>query len=123
MSTFKPKTLKQVMEDVGVTAVDLHEKGTADRKMVGKYSSGKAIPRFDTALKLCADLGISPKSLALLLRLDVSDVPDDVTSSVGEDITQEEALTILAASMGYSVTPNPQDPDHDSDTGTTTDLE
>lgn len=104
MGTFKPKTLKQVIEDKESSATQLASQKIADRKMLTKYSNGESIPRFDTALKLCSALQLSPKTLGTILGLDISGVPDDASSDIS-DHRVLEAFEHLASVLGFSVVP------------------
>lgn len=47
-------------------------------RIIGHWESGEKVPRFDRAVALARELGVSLKTLARSMHLDVSDVLDDV---------------------------------------------
>ena len=70
-------TLKNLIEAAGTTQRDLSRKINAAEVTVNSWASGKKTPRFDNAIALAKELGVSLKTLAKAMRLDVTGVPDD----------------------------------------------
>ncbi len=71
-------TLKSLREAAGLTQPELSQKINCGIRIISHWENGNKIPRFDNAITLARELGISLKTLAKAINLDVSDIPDDV---------------------------------------------
>jgi transcriptional regulator with XRE-family HTH domain len=107
MST-KPKNLKQVLKDKGFTETELIEREVLSKSLLSRWQSGVSVPKLDTAIRFCSEVGLSLKGLANAIGLDTSGVPDDIPDSLGE-ATPHHLLKLLAAALGYSVVPITED--------------
>lgn len=70
-------TLKQLIEDANTTQRELSKRTGIAEVTINSWVAGKYIPRLDNALVLCRELGVSLKTLALSLGLDITGIPDD----------------------------------------------
>lgn len=61
------KTQRQVAQSLGVTELS-----------VNNWATRRKVPRADHFLKLCRELKVSPKRLAVAMQLDVKEIPDDL---------------------------------------------
>jgi hypothetical protein len=52
-------------------------------RIIGDWERGEALPRLDRAVSLASELGVSMKTLAKAMHIDVSRLPDD--EPPGED--------------------------------------
>lgn len=73
----EPATLKSLLESANLTEPELSRRMGVGIRIVGHWKRGSKIPRFDNAISLARELGVSLKTLAKSMRLDVSDIPDD----------------------------------------------
>ncbi len=105
----KPKSLKQVLKEKGYTETELVKKGVLSIKLLARWQSGVSVPKMDTAIRFCSEVGISLKGLADAIGLDTTGVPDDIPESL-EALTPHQLLTLLASALGYSVVPAPDTP-------------
>jgi transcriptional regulator with XRE-family HTH domain len=80
VSTKEDLTLKSLIEDAGYTQRDFAKTLGLALSTVTFYISGEKLPRIDRFFEMCKTLGVSPKTLAQSMGLDVSDVPDDISS-------------------------------------------
>ena len=48
-------------------------------KSISDWENGRKLPRFDRAVLLAIELGVSLKTLAAALDLEIEKVPDDIT--------------------------------------------
>ncbi len=60
----------------------LLSRNTSDRigvgiRIISEWESGRKIPRFDNAVKLARELGVSLKVLAQVMQINVDGVADD----------------------------------------------
>lgn len=62
--------------------------GVSDRN-IRDWEGGASIPRLDRAIALARELGVSLKTLAKAMRLDVTGVPDDVPPTPTRSHTTE----------------------------------
>jgi transcriptional regulator with XRE-family HTH domain len=46
-------------------------------RIIGDWESGRKLPRFDNAVALARELGVSLKFLAKVMQINVEGVPDD----------------------------------------------
>jgi transcriptional regulator with XRE-family HTH domain len=70
-------TLKALRESVNLTQPELSRRINVGIRIISDWESGRKIPRFDNAVALAKELGISLKVLAKVMGLDSSKVPDD----------------------------------------------
>lgn len=70
-------TLKALRESVNLTQPELSRRINVGIRIISDWESGRKIPRFDNAVALARELGISLKVLAKAMGLDASKVPDD----------------------------------------------
>ena len=56
---------------------DLGRRMNLSYRTIAEWESGRKIPRFDNAIALARELGVSLKTLAKAMQLDVSGVHDD----------------------------------------------
>lgn len=70
-------TLKNLIEAAGTTQRQLGRDIGIAEVTINTWVAGKKIPRFDNAIALARELGVSLKTLAKAMRLDVSGIPDD----------------------------------------------
>ena len=74
------QTLKSLRESANLTQPELSRRINVGIRIISDWESGKKVPRFDNAIALAGELGISLKVLAKAMGLDVSKVPDDEAS-------------------------------------------
>jgi transcriptional regulator with XRE-family HTH domain len=77
-------TLKTLREGSGMTQGELGKKLGLSYRAIAEWESGRKIPRFDNAVALARELGVSLKVLARAMQIEVEGVPDDETPSGGE---------------------------------------
>ena len=70
-------TLKALREAAEVTQPELSRRMNVGIRIIGDWERGQSFPRFDRAIALARELGVSLKSLAKSMQLDVSKLPDD----------------------------------------------
>lgn len=70
-------TLKSLRESAELTQPELSRKLSVGIRIVSYWESGAKVPRFDHAIALARELGVSLKTLAKSMQLDVDNVPDD----------------------------------------------
>ncbi|MEB3181724.1 MAG: helix-turn-helix transcriptional regulator [Nostocaceae cyanobacterium] len=70
-------TLKSLRENLDLTQEELSRRLNLSFRTVGDWETGKKIPRFDNAIALARELGVSLKILAKAFRLDTEGVLDD----------------------------------------------
>lgn len=75
--TFDQPTLKSLRESAELTQPELSRRMNVGIRIIGDWERGQSVPRFDRAIALARELGVSLKTLAKSMHLDVSDVPDD----------------------------------------------
>jgi transcriptional regulator with XRE-family HTH domain len=73
----EPLTLKSFRENAQLTQPELSRRMNVGIRIIGDWERGKRIPRFDNAISLARELGVSLKTLARSMDLDVSGIPDD----------------------------------------------
>jgi transcriptional regulator with XRE-family HTH domain len=74
-------TLKTLRESAELTQPELSRRMNVGIRIIGYWESGTKTPSFDRAIALARELGVSLKTLAKSMRMDVSGVPDDCTHS------------------------------------------
>ncbi len=70
-------TLKKLRERVNLTQSELSDRIGVGIRIIGDWESGRKLPRFDNAVALARELGISLKVLAKAMQINVEGVPDD----------------------------------------------
>lgn len=70
-------TLKSLRESLGLTQGELGSKIGLTYRAIAEWESGRKLPRFDNAVALARELGVSLKVLATAMQLNVDGVPDD----------------------------------------------
>ena len=70
-------TLKKLREKVNLTQPELSDRIGVGIRIIGDWESGRKLPRFDNAVALAGELGVSLKVLAKVMGLDVSKIPND----------------------------------------------
>lgn len=70
-------TLKTLREGIELSQEGLAQKLHISWRTVSDWERGNKTPRFDNAIALARELGVSLKTLARAMNLDVSGVPDD----------------------------------------------
>lgn len=70
-------TLKTLRERVNLTQPELSNRIGVGIRIIGDWESGRKIPRFDNAIALARELGVSLKVLARAMQINVEGVPDD----------------------------------------------
>jgi transcriptional regulator with XRE-family HTH domain len=70
-------TLKALRESVQLTQPELSRRMNVGIRIIGDWERGARTPRFDNALLLARELGVSLKTLARAMRFDVTGIPDD----------------------------------------------
>ena len=71
-------TLKKLRQDLGYSQEDLGRRIGCSFRSIAEWEAGRQVPRLDNALALARELGVSLKTLADVMRLDIRGVPDDV---------------------------------------------
>lgn len=71
-------TLKTLREHRQLTQDEISDLLGVSRQMISYWETRRKIPRFDNAIALAAELGVSLKTLARSMGLDVTGIPDDV---------------------------------------------
>ncbi len=75
--TYHPLTLKQLIAKSNITQRDLAKRTGISERAINEWVAGKYIPRLDNAIVVSRELGVSLKTLALSLGLDITGIPDD----------------------------------------------
>ena len=70
-------SLKTLRESVGLTQPELSKRLNVGIRSVVAWERGEYVPGFERAIALAKELGVSLKTLAKAMQLDVSEVPDD----------------------------------------------
>lgn len=70
-------TLKTLRESKELTQPELSRRLNVGIRIIGHWESGTKLPRFDNAIALARELGVSLKTLAKAMQMDVTGVPDD----------------------------------------------
>lgn len=70
-------TLKTLRESAGFTQPELSRRINSGIKTIGDWERGAYTPSFERAIALSRELGVSLKTLAKSMRMDLSGVPDD----------------------------------------------
>ena len=70
-------TLKSLRESAELTQPELSRRMNVGIRIIGYWESGSKVPSFDRAIALARELGVSLKTLAKSMKMDVSGVPDE----------------------------------------------
>lgn len=70
-------TLKALRDAAELTQPELSRRMNVGIRIIGDWERGQSFPRFDRAIALARELGVSLKILAKSMQLDVSKLPDD----------------------------------------------
>ena len=70
-------TLKALREAAELTQPELSRRMNVGIRIIGDWERGQSFPRFDRAIALARELGVSLKALAKSMQLDASKLPDD----------------------------------------------
>ncbi len=70
-------TLKKLRERVNLTQPELSDRIGVGIRIISDWESGRKLPRFDNAVALARELGISLKVLAKAMQINVEGVPDE----------------------------------------------
>jgi transcriptional regulator with XRE-family HTH domain len=70
-------TLKKLRERANLTQPELSDRMNVGIRIIGEWESGRKLPRFDNAVALARELGVSLKVLATAMQISVEGVPDD----------------------------------------------
>ena len=70
-------TLKTLRQELELSQEELGRRLNLSYRTIAEWESRRNIPRFDNAIALARELGVSLKVLAKAMRLDVSGIPDD----------------------------------------------
>ncbi|MEG4198595.1 helix-turn-helix transcriptional regulator [Microcoleus sp. Pol12A5] len=73
----EPETLKTLRQHLEISQEELSRRLNLSFRTVGDWETGKKTPRFDNATTLSRELGVSLKTLAKAMHIDVTGVPDD----------------------------------------------
>lgn len=71
------QTLQQLITSAGTTQAKIAQNLGVSTNTVNAWLMRRKVPRADNFLALCRELNLSPKRLAMLLRLDIAGIPDD----------------------------------------------
>lgn len=72
-----PPTLKALRERAKLTQPELKARIGVGTRIISEWENGRKIPRFDNAVALARELGVSLKVLAKVMQINVEGVPDD----------------------------------------------
>jgi transcriptional regulator with XRE-family HTH domain len=70
-------TLKTLRERVNLTQPELSNRIGVGIRIISDWESGRKVPRFDNAVALARELGVSLKVLAKVMQINVEGVADD----------------------------------------------
>lgn len=89
-------TLKTLRDSAGLTQPELSRRLNVNTRAVAAWERGEYVPGFDRAIALAKELGVSLKTLAKAMRLDVSGLPDDkpVTKIQRSEYSKPSPMTV-----------------------------
>jgi len=73
----EPETLKTLRQNLQLTQEELSRRLDLSFRTVGDWETGKKLPRFDNAATLSRELGVSLRTLAKAMHINVAGVPGD----------------------------------------------
>ena len=77
--------MKSLRESAELTQPELSRRMNVGIRIIGYWESGFKVPSFDRAIALARELGVSLKTLAKSMRMDVSGVPNDEVTRLDQD--------------------------------------
>lgn len=77
----KEQTLKSLRNQLDISQEELARRLNLSFRTIGEWEGGRKVPRFDNAIALARELGVSLKTLASAMQLNVEGVPDDLVAS------------------------------------------
>lgn len=75
-------TLKSLRNNLDISQEQLARRLNLSFRTIGEWEGGKKVPRFDNALALARELGVSLKTLAKVMKLDIEGIPDDISPTL-----------------------------------------
>ena len=78
MNSKEQPSLKSLRETANLTQPELSRRMNVGIRIIGDWERGESIPRFDRAVALARELGVSLKVLAKSMGIDVADLLNDV---------------------------------------------
>jgi len=84
----KPETIQEAIQLAEATQEQLARNLGVSLNTVNSWVNCRKMPRADNFFALCRELKLSPKTVARLLGIDISNIPDDIPlirSPSGED--------------------------------------
>jgi transcriptional regulator with XRE-family HTH domain len=75
--TEQDPTLKSLRNSLDISQEELARRLNLSFRTIGEWEGGKKMPRFDNAIALARELGVSLKTLAKVMGLDIEGIPDD----------------------------------------------
>ncbi len=79
-SEVKLRTLKALIKEASLTQRSLSQKTGIAEVTINSWVAGKYMPKLDNAVVMAKALGVSLKTLSESLGIDVSGLPDDISS-------------------------------------------
>jgi transcriptional regulator with XRE-family HTH domain len=77
MKSNEQPTLKSLRERANLTQPELSRRMNVGIRIIGDWERGESIPRFDRAVALARELGVSLKVLAKTMGIDAADLVND----------------------------------------------
>ncbi|MCC3412041.1 MAG: helix-turn-helix transcriptional regulator [Microcoleus sp. PH2017_29_MFU_D_A] len=74
----KPETIQEAIQLAEATQEQLARNLGVSLNTVNSWVNCRKMPRADNFFALCRELKLSPKTVARLLRIDISNIPDDI---------------------------------------------
>ena len=72
----KPVTLRGLRKSAGLSQTQVAERIKIAQRTVSQYEAGDFFPSFDKACALAREYGVSLKTLAKAMQIDVTRIPD-----------------------------------------------
>jgi transcriptional regulator with XRE-family HTH domain len=73
----EPQTLKELRDKAQLSQRELASRLGTSHDMIVHWEKGRKVPRFDNAIALASELGVSLRTLAKVMGFDVSKIPID----------------------------------------------
>ena len=89
MKSNEQPTLKSLRERANLTQPELSRRMNVGIRIIGDWERGESIPRFDRAVALARELGVSLKVLAKSMGIDV----EGLINETSEEISQSDRET------------------------------
>lgn len=74
----KPETIQEAIQLAEATQEQLARNLGVSLNTVNSWVNCRKMPRADNFFALCRELKLSPKTVARLLGIDISNIPDDI---------------------------------------------